>query len=239
MERLTSTNRSFRRWAILVWWGSAPVLEDVFRERGNARVVPVTQFLPLKPSALESRMDYRNTAWILSGILDEWFGMWAPQGPGERIAALLARLKALSPEDPVTGFLEARWLMRNRDYKAAEPILARLVDTAGDAKFPFPINGKWIRPPWSSVRDKATLNLAFIYDYKGEREKALRLYGELLEQGDRLNEEARCCGYVYDDIRAVIEGYTRSPYTGMPEVAFRHFQVVVKIPACEPEAGRN
>ena len=235
-ERLAASNPSYHRWVIVIWWGHALFVEDALRQRGTVRVVPVIKFLPLKPKAIEKRMDYSYTAWILAGILDEWYGMWAPQTfPGERIAALLTRIKRLSPNDPVTEFLQARWLMQNRDYKAAEPILERLVNTAGDAKFSFPLNGKWIRPPWSSVRDKARLNLAFVYDYKGERDKALKLYRELLELGDRLNEEARAAGYTYDDIRFVIESYTKSPYTGMPDEAFRHFPLTAKRPACAPD----
>jgi len=239
-ERLVASNSSYHRWAIVIWWGHALFVEDALRGRGRVRVVPTSNYLPLKPEALEKRMDYKNTAWILSGILDEWYGMWAPQVfAGERIAALLTKLKAFAPKNPVTEFLEARWLMQNRNYKAAEPILERPVDTAGDAKFPFPLNGKWIRPPWSSVRDKAKLNLAFVYDYKGERDKALKLYRELLELGDRLNEEARAAGYTYDDIRFVIESYTKTPYTGMPDEAFRHFPLTAKVPACAPDSLRK
>ena len=119
VERLTANNDPHRRWAIVIWWGHAPFVEDALRERRTVRVVPINNYLPLKPEAVEKRLDYKNTAWILAGILDEWYGMWAPQTfPGERIAALLARLKRLSPSDPVTEFLQARWLMQNRDYKA-------------------------------------------------------------------------------------------------------------------------
>lgn len=239
-ERLAVSNPSYRQWAIVLSWGDALFVEEVLRERSTVKIVPINNYLPLKPEAIDKRMDYKNTAWILAGILDEWFGMWAPQVfPSERIAALLARLKRLRPGDPVTEFLEARWLMRNRDYKSAEPIMERLVNTAGDAKFPFPLNGKWIRPPWRSVRDKAKLNLAFLYDYKGEREKALKLYRELLELGDRLNDEARAGGYAYDDIRSVIESYTKEPYTGMPEEAFRHFPLTVKVPTCAPDLSQE
>lgn len=239
-ERLAASNSLSHRWVIVIWWGHALFVDDALRERGRVRVVPTNNYLPLKLKALEKRMDYKNTAWILAGILDEWYGMWAPQVfSGERIAALLTRLKAFAPKNPVTEFLEARWLMQNRNYKAAEPMLEHLVDTAGVAKFPFPLNGKWIRPPWSSVRDKAKLNLAFVYDYKGERDKALKLYRELLELGDRLNEEARAAGYTYDDIRFVIESYTKSPYTGMPDEAFRHFPLTAKVPACAPDSSRK
>lgn len=234
-ERLAVNNPTDRQWAIVLSWGDALFVEEVLRERGTVKIVPINNYLPLKPKAIDKRMDYTNTAWILAGVLDEWFGMWAPQVfPSERIAALLARLKRLRPGHPVTEFLEARWLMQNRDYKSAEPILERLINTAGDAKFPFPLNGKWIRPPWRSVRDKAKLNLAFLYDYKGERDKALKLYRELLELGDRLNDEARAGGYAYDDIRSVIESYTKESYTGMPEEAFRHFPLTAKVPTCAP-----
>jgi tetratricopeptide (TPR) repeat protein len=237
LERLEASNPLYHRWVIVIGLTTAPFVEDALRERGTVRVVPISNYLPLKSAAVEKRMDYKTTAWILSGLLDEWFGMWAPQAfPSEHVAALLTRLKGLSPQDPVTEFLEARWLMQNRDYTTAEPILERLVNTAGSARFPFPINGKWIRPPWSSVRDKAKLNLAFVYDYKGERNKALSLYRELLELGDQLNEEARASGYAYDDIRSVIESYTKSPYTGLPEEAFRHFTLTAKIPACAPDS---
>jgi len=77
-------------------------------------------------------MDARNISWILSGTLDEWYGMWAPQAfPAPRLAALLRQLQALAPRDPATRFLEARWLMRNGDVEAAEPLLEDLVATAG------------------------------------------------------------------------------------------------------------
>jgi tetratricopeptide (TPR) repeat protein len=151
------------------------------------------------------------------------------------MARLLARLKGLAPDDLATQFIEARWLMRNRDYENAESILVKLVEDAGDARFTFPLNGKWIRPPWTSVRDKSKLNLAFVYDVRGERAKALMLYAELLELGDGLNTEAHALGYIYDDIRHVIESYTRVPYTGLPEEAYRHFPQMTGIPVCDPQ----
>lgn len=123
--------------------------------------------------------------------------------------------------------------MRNRDFRAAESVLVDLVADAGDARFPFPINGKWIRPPWSSVQKKAKLNLAFLYDLRGDRDGALRLYHELLAAPD-LDAEARAAGYVYDDIRWVIESYTRLPFTGRPEEAFRHYRGTTAIPPCAP-----
>lgn len=231
IERLVAGNSSHRRWAVLLRWEQALLVQDALREQKAVRVASATDYLPLKPGGLEKRMDYKHTAWVVAGVLDEWYGMWAPQVfPRERVGALLARLKRLSPQEPATAFLEARWLMQNRDYGEAEQILKRLIENAGDAKFPFPINGKWIRPPWSSVRDKAKLNLAFVYDYKGERDKALKLYRELLEKGDQLNDEARAQGYIYDDIKAVIESYTKKPYTGMPEEAFRHFPIMARVP---------
>ncbi|MEX2141382.1 MAG: hypothetical protein WD894_19100 [Pirellulales bacterium] len=236
IERLLTRNSSHRRWAVLLRWEQALLVEDALRAQKPAQVVAVTDYLPLKAAAVEKQMDYKHTAWILAGVLDEWYGMWAPQVfPRERIAALLVRLKRHAPREPAAAFLEARWLMQHRDYGQAEPILKRLVESAGDAKFPFPVNGKWIRPPWSSVRDKARLNLAFVYDYKGEREKALELYRVLLDKGDRLNDEARAVGYIYDDIRAVVESYTKSPYTGIPEEAIRHFPIIARKPegACK------
>lgn len=231
IERLLARNSSRRRWAVLLRWEQTLLVEDALRAKKPARVVAITDSLPLKPAAVEKQMDYKHTAWVLAGVLDEWYGMWAPQVfPRERLGSLLRRLKELAPREPATAFLEARWLMQNRDYGQAEPILKHLVESAGDAKFPFPINGKWLRPPWGSVRDKARLNLAFVCDYKGEREKALGLYRELLDKGDRLNDEARAQGYIYDDIKAVIESYTKNPYTGMPEEAFRHFPIMARIP---------
>ena len=216
-----------------------PVLADCvgaeLKKRKQVVLVSTSSYLPLKPEALERRMDFMHTAWILSGLLDEWFGMWAPQCfPTERIAGLTARLDSLAPAHPVTRFFRARWLMQNRDFTGAKPILEALVALKEEVLFPFPINGKWIRPPWSSVRAKAQLNLAFVYDYAGEREKALSLYKELLAKGDTLDLEARAAGYVYDDIHWVIESYTRKAFTGTPEEAFRHFRFKVKFPECAP-----
>ena len=223
-----------RRWAVLLPWGDALGAAELLRAQSGVRYRPVDEFLASADSALPKRMDAGSISWILSGVLDEWYGMWAPQVfPAQRIAALLSQLQALAPRDPSTRFLEARWLLRNRDFKAAESVLVDLVADAGDARFPFPINGKWIRPPWSSVQKKAKLNLAFLYDLRGDRDGALRLYHELLAAPD-LDAEARAAGYVYDDIRWVIESYTRLPFTGGPEEAFRHYRFTVAIPPCAP-----
>ena len=223
-----------RRWAVLLPWGTALSTAELLRAQPDIRYRPVDEFLTSADGALPKRMDAGNISWILSGMLDDWYGMWAPQiFPAERIAALLNQLQTLAPRDPSTRFLEARWLMRNRDFKAAESILTALVAGAGEARFPFPINGKWIRPPWSSVRQKAKLNLAFLHDLRGDRDGALGLYRELLSAPD-LDAEARAAGYVYDDIRWVIEDYTRRPFTGRPEEAFRHYRGKAAIPPCAP-----
>lgn len=226
------------RWVALLWWGYALPIEDSLRARGDIDLVSVERFLPLDSAAIDRHLDAANTAWILSGVLDEWFGMWAPQAfPGERVSAMLRRLHYIAPEDPATAFLQARWFVQQRDYEAAEPLLRKLVEEAGDARFPFPLNGKWIRPPWSSVAWKAKLNLAFTQDYRGERDTALALYRELLLLGDELNREAQAGGYVYDDIQRVIESYTLTPYSGMPDEAFRHFPLKAGVPDCAPEIG--
>jgi len=226
------------RWVALLWWANALPIEDSLRARGDIGVVSVEQFLPIDSAAVDRHLDAANLGWILSGVLDEWFGMWAPQAfPGERVSAMLRRLHDIAPEHPATAFLQARWFMQQRDYEAAEPLLRELVEKAGDARFPFPLNGKWIRPPWSSVAWKAKLNLAFIHDYRGERDTALALYRELLLLGDELNREAQAGGYVYDDIRRVVESYTVTPYSGMPDEAFRHFPLKAGVPECAPEIG--
>ena len=234
--QIITSNPQHRRWAVILQWKGTLEVEELLRRSQKVRYRAVSQFLAGTDRALEKRTDAKHLAWVLSGVLDEWYGMWAPQTfPAERIAGFLARLKELAPDDPTTQFTEARWLMRNRDWEGAESILARLVEDAGDARFTFPLNGKWIRPPWTSVRDKSKLNLAFVYDVQGERDKALTLYAELLELGDSLNAEARAAGYVYDDIRHVIESYTRVPYMGWPEEAYRHFPETTGIPACDPQ----
>lgn len=221
-----------RRWAVLLPWGNALGTAELLRALPGIRYRPVDEFLTAADGALANRMDAGNIAWILSGMLDDWYGMWAPQiFPAQRIAALLKQLQMLAPRDPSTRFMEARWLMRNRDFKAAESILMDLVTDAGEARFPFPINGKWIRPPWSSVQKKAKLNLAFLHDLRGDRVTAVRLYRELLAAPD-LDVEARAAGYVYDDIRWVIEDYTRRPFTGQPEEAFRRYRGKAAMPAC-------
>jgi hypothetical protein len=221
-----------RRWAVLLPWGNAVGVAELLRAQSGIRYRPVEEFLTSADAALAQRMDAGNISWILSGMLDDWYGMWAPQTfPAQRIAALLTQLQILAPREPSTRFLEARWLMRNRDFKAAKSILADLVTVAGEARFPFPINGKWIRPPWSSVSKKAKLNLAFLHDLGGDRDAALRLYRELLASPD-LDVEARAAGYVYDDIQWVIEDYTRLPFTGQPEEAFRHYRAKAAIPSC-------
>ena len=221
-----------RRWAVLLPWGNAVGMAELLRAQSGVRYRPVDEFLTSADSALAKRMDTGNISWILSGMLDDWYGMWAPQiFPAQRIAALLRQLQTLAPRDPSTRFLEARWLMRNRDFRAAESVLMDLVAGAGEARFPFPINGKWIRPPWSSVQKKAKLNLAFVHDLRGDRDGALRLYRELLAAPD-LDAEARAAGYAYDDIRWVIEDYTRRPFTGRPEEAFRHYRGKAAMPPC-------
>ncbi len=221
-----------RRWALVLPWGTALGTAELLRAQPGVRYRPVDEFLTSADATLPKRMDAGNISWILSGMLDDWYGMWAPQiFPAQRIAALLRQLQTLAPRDPSTRFLEARWLMRNRDFKAAEPVLTGLVADAGEARFPFPINGKWIRPPWSSVQQKAKLNLAFLHDLRGDRDSAVRLYRELLAAPD-LDAEARAAGYAYDDIRWVIEDYTRRPFTGRPEEAFRHYRGKAAIPPC-------
>lgn len=226
------------RWVALLYWGTALPIQDSLRLRGDIALVGVEQFLPIDPAAVDRHLDAANLGWILSGVLDEWYGMWAPQAfSGERVSAMLRRLHDAAPEDPATMFLQARWFMQQRDFEAAEPLLRKLVEDAGEARFAFPLNGKWIRPPWSSVAWKAKLNLAFIHDYRGERDAAMALYRELLSIGDELNSEAQAGGYVYDDIRRVIESYAVTPYSGMPDEAFRHFPLKAGVPECAPETG--
>jgi len=229
IETLLAENSVKRRWVLLLTWPETAVLEETLNHVQGIELLPVTNFLPLTPEEIDDEMDLMHTAWILSGLLDEWYGMWAPQMfNGERIAGMLSRLKRLSPESPTSQFLQARWLMQNRDYGAAKTLLEDLVEKSADAKFPFPINGKWIRPPWSRIRDKASLNLAFVHDYQKDREKALKLYQELLDKGDHLNDEAQAIGYVFDDILSVITSYTERPWTGMPEEAFRHYRSIAR-----------
>ena len=221
-----------RRWAVLLPWGTALATADLLRAQPDVRYLPVDEFLSSAEAALPRRMDAENLSWMLAGMLDDWYGMWAPQiFPAQRIADLMSALQTLAPQHPSTRFLQARWLMRNRDFKPAESLLTKLVADAGEARFPFPVNGKWIRPPWSSVQKKAKLNLAFLYDLRGARDGALRLYRELLAAPD-LDAEARAAGYAYDDIRWVVEDYTRTPFTGGPEEAFRHYRGKAAIPPC-------
>ncbi len=235
VERVIATHRVPKRWAVLAGWSQARLVSDSLRTRPGLRVLPIDSFLPLPPERIAGKLDYRNLAWILSGVLDEWYGMWAPQAfPAGRIAILLDKLEAIAPGDPVTEFLRARWLMQNRDYAAASVILARLAVRTPDARFPFPVNGKWARPPWNSVNRKARLNLAFIRDYNGQRDQALELYRGLLADGDALNADARAFGYLYDDVRSVVESYIDRPYSGLPSEAYRHLTSIVKIPDCAP-----
>ena len=236
---IIAANRQPRRWVVLMGWGRALTANEALQTHSSVRHRSVSDFMRAADRALANHMTAANIAWILSGTLDEWYGMWAPQVfPTQRIAGLLRQLQRLAPNDPTTRFLEARWLMQNRDYGAAEPVLVSLVDGAGDARFPFPINGKWVRPPWSSVRLKAMLNLAFLRDLQGNRDGALELYRQLLERGSELDAEARAAGYVFDDIRGVIESYTHSAYTGLPKEAFRHYRLGAAIPSCDPAPAR-
>lgn len=230
-----AANPDLRRWAVVLPWQQALPVRALLEVSSSVRVRPVEDFLRAAKTALPRRMNFVNTSWILSGLLDEWFGMWAPQVfPAERIAQLMRSLERSAPLSPVTLFLKARWHIRNRDYAAAETILTPLAADTTDARIPFPINPKWIRPPWTSIRDKARLNLAFIHDVRGARDSALVLYRGLLERGEGLNAEAQAAGYNFDDIRSVIESYTREPYSGLPEEAFRHFPGTAGIPACDP-----
>lgn len=234
--RLVSTASGPQRWAVVVNWTVARPLAQALRTRAGVTVIPVDSFVPLHPVGLEQRMNRANLSWILASNLDEFYGMWAPQAfAGERLAALLRRLERIAPNDPVTDYLRARWLMQNRDYAAADTIVVRLAELQPDASFPFPINGKWIRPPWPSVRQKAQLNRAFILDYRGERQAALAIYRELLAHGAELDADARFFGYLYDDIQAAITSYVDRPYTGAPTEAFRHFLGTVRRPECEPQ----
>lgn len=236
---IIAVNQQPKRWVVLMPWARALATAEALRSQSAVRYRSVTSFLRAADRALAGHMNGGNIAWILSGMLDEWYGMWAPQVfPTERLAGLLRQLQQLAPTDPTTRFLQARWLMQNRDYVAAEPLFVSLVDDSTDARLPFPINGKWVRPPWSSVRLKAMLNLAFLRDLRGSRDSALVLYRELLAKGAVLDEEARAAGYVYDDIRGVIDSYTRSPYTGLPTEAFRHYRLAAAVPRCDPAKAR-
>ena len=236
VEAVIATHRLPKRWAVLAGWAQARLVSDSLRTRPGLRVIPIDSFLPLSPERIDRKLDYRNLSWILSGVLDEWYGMWAPQAfPNRRIAILLGKLEAIAPGDPVTEFLRARWFMQHRDYAAASVILARLAVRTPDTPFPFPLNGKWTRPPWNSVNRKARLNLAFIRDYNGQRDQARELYRGLLTDGDALNTDARAFGYVYDDVRSVVESYIDHPYTGLPSEAYRHLASLVRIPDCAPK----
>jgi hypothetical protein len=227
-------NPAYKRWAVLQFWEQAARVEELLGDALSANFRPIGEYLPLSADAIEARMDFKHIAWILSGQLDEWYGMWAPQVlNGARLRHLMTRLQDLAPDDPVSAFLEARWYLLMRDFNRAEPILVRLSSILDDRKFPFPINGKWIRPPWKSVRDKAKLNLAFVYDCRGKREQALAIYRDFLEKADALSDEARAVGYVFDDIRAAIQSYVDRPYSGMPEEAFRHMLEVARPPICD------
>jgi len=115
------------RWVALLYWGTALPIQDSLRARGDIALVGVEQFLPIDPAAVDRHLDATNLGWILSGVLDEWYGMWAPQAfSGERVSAMLRRLHDVAPEDPATVFLEARWFMHQRDFEAAEPLLVNL-----------------------------------------------------------------------------------------------------------------
>jgi len=232
---IIAANPQPKRWAVLMPWGRALATGEALRRQPAVRYRSISSFLRAADRALPDHMDASNLAWILSGTLDEWYGMWAPQVfPTGRLAGLLRQLQRLAPTDPTTRFLHARWLMQNRDYAAAEPLLVSLVNDSTDARLPFPINGKWVRPPWSAVRLKAMLNLAFVRDLRGSRDSALALYREVLAKGTELDAEARAAGWVYDDIRSVIESYTQSPYTGLPTEAFRHYRLSAAVPPCDP-----
>jgi hypothetical protein len=236
---IIAANQQPKRWVVVMPWGPALATAEALRLKSAVRYRSITGFFRAADRALANHMNAGNLAWILSGTLDEWYGMWAPQVfPTERLAGLLRQLQQLAPADPTTRFLQARWLMQNRDYTAAEPLLVSLVDDSLDARLPFPINGKWVRPPWSQVRQKAILNLAFVRDLRGSRDSALALYRELLAKGTELDAEARAAGWVYDDIRSVIESYTQSPYTALPTEAFRHYRLVAAIPSCDPAGAR-
>lgn len=235
ISRVISAQPQKRTWAIILPWSQALPVAERLRSSNQLHLRPVSGFLDAAQSKLNDRMDFVNLAWILSGVLDEWFGMWAPQVfPSERIAALLRTLERMAPNAPMTLFLRARWLMQNRDYDSAQRLLTALVADTTDARIPFPINPKWIRPPWSSIRQKTMLNLAFIHDIRGQRNSALVIYNTLLAQGEKLNSEAQAAGYNYDDIRSVMESYVRTPYTGIAEEAFRHFPATVGVPSCDP-----
>lgn len=235
VDKIVLSHGAPKRWVVLTAWAQARIVTDSLRTRPGLRVMSIESFLPLAREQVERTLDYRNLSWILSGVLDEWYGMWAPQAfPTGRIAGLLDKLEIIAPGDPVTEFLRARWLMQHRDYAAASEILTRLAVSASDARFPFPVNGKWTRPPWNSVNRKARLNLAFIHDYGGRRDEALALYRALLADGDALNADARAFGYLYDDVRSVVESYITHPYTGLPSEAYRHLASIVRVPDCAP-----
>jgi lipopolysaccharide biosynthesis regulator YciM len=64
-------------------------------------------------------------------------------------------------------------------------------------------------------------SLANLYDYRGERDKALALYGQLVQLGESLNVYGHQRAFLSYDVREYLESFLEEPYCRCAEEWYR------------------
>jgi tetratricopeptide (TPR) repeat protein len=209
-----------QRLAVVIGGGHLPGLHRRLSEEPGVEWVDATELLPL--SDLEVEVTLGDVYWLLSRHLDgidmEWHKQ---QHDWRRTHDLLQRALSEAPDSAVTRYFQARWDWWMGNDRKAETVLQELTELDPDFAFPFPINSIWIWPPLSSVRVKAMFSLANLYDYRGERDKALALYGKLVQLGESLNVYGHQIAFTSRDVREYIESFLEEPYCRCAEEWYR------------------
>jgi hypothetical protein len=209
-----------QRLAVVIGGGHLPGLRKSLSDKPGIEWVDAVELLPL--SDLEVEVKLSDVYWRLSRHLDGFDMEWNPQWHDwRRTHDLLQRALSEAPDSAVTRYFQARWDWWMGSDRKAEGELQELTQLDPEFAFPFPINSIWLWPPLSSVRAKAMFGLANLYDYRGEREKALALYRQLLELGESLNAYGHQRAFLSYDVREYIESFLDEPYCRCAEEFYR------------------
>ncbi len=206
--------------AIVIGGGHEPGLRRRLSNEPGVEWVDTEELLPL--TALEEEATLSDVYWLLSRHLDGLDMEWDRQKLDWRLTYdLLQKALSEAPDSAVTRYFQARWDWWMENDRAAETGLQELLELDPDFAFPFPINSIWQWPPLSSVRAKAMFSLANLYDYRGERDKALALYGELVQLGESLNVYGHQRAFLSYDVHGYIESFLEEPYCRCEEEFIR------------------
>jgi tetratricopeptide (TPR) repeat protein len=209
-----------RKLAIVIGGGHEPGLRKRLSDEPGVEWVDAVELLPL--SNLEERPTLGDVYWLLSRHLDGIDMEWnRQQHDWRRTHELLQRALSEAPDSAVTRYFQARWDWWMGNAGKAEKGLQELTELDPDFAFPFPINSIWQWPPLSSVRAKAMFSLANLYDYRGERDKALALYGELVQLGESLNVYGHQRAFFSYNVREYIASFLEEPYCRCEEEWYR------------------